>query len=73
MAHQIGRVHAPRRGSLQYWPRKRAKRIYPRVRNWKGDGIVGFAAYKAGMTHIAYIEDQRNSPYYGKELMKLLS
>ncbi|MCD6092397.1 MAG: 50S ribosomal protein L3 [Candidatus Aenigmarchaeota archaeon] len=53
----------PRRGSLQYWPRKRAKRIYPKV-NWKNKGmddkkprLLGFAAYKAGMTHVQYIKN----------------
>lgn len=53
----------PRRGSLQYWPRKRAKRIYPRI-NWEGikknfekddvAKLLGFASYKVGMTHVQY-------------------
>ena len=29
-----------------------------------------YAGFKAGMTHITFIENQPNSPYYGKELMK---
>jgi large subunit ribosomal protein L3 len=65
---------APRRGSLAFLPRKRASSANGRVRSWLnyGDEInfLGFAGFKAGMTHIAYIEDQKNSPYYGKELMK---
>ena len=51
----MSKRHAPRRGSMQFWPRKRAKRIYPRTRTWpKVDGtkLIGFAGYKAGMTHI---------------------
>ena len=45
----------PRHGSMQFWPRKRAARIYPRTRSWpKVDGtrLIGFAGYKAGMTQI---------------------
>lgn len=36
------------------WPRKRAKRLVARVRNYsqtKEPNMLGFAAYKAGMTH----------------------
>ncbi|MBY8982137.1 MAG: 50S ribosomal protein L3 [Candidatus Lokiarchaeota archaeon] len=65
---------APRHGSLAYLPRKRAANIKGRIRNWSNDiediNFLGFAGFKAGMTHITYIEDQENSPYYGKELMK---
>jgi large subunit ribosomal protein L3 len=42
----------PRKGSLQFWPRKRAKKFLPRV-NWQkvsGDSsFLGFITYKAGM------------------------
>src|SRR3972149_6781323 len=45
----------PRKGSLQYWPRKRAAKPLPSV-NWKPvsdsakeEGLLGFIAYKAGM------------------------
>ncbi|MFX1574418.1 MAG: 50S ribosomal protein L3 [Promethearchaeota archaeon] len=72
MAHR--KKHAPRHGSLAFLPRKRAATIKSRVRNWinNGDDIIllGFAGFKVGMTHIIYIEDQPNSPYYGKELLK---
>ena len=47
----------PRRGSLQYWPRRRAKRIYPRISHWaktKELRPLGFAGWKAGMTHIQF-------------------
>ena len=66
--------HAPRRGSLAFLPRKRAAITKGRVRRWlnTSDSLVflGYAGFKAGMTHITYIEDQKNSPYFGKELMK---
>jgi large subunit ribosomal protein L3 len=66
--------HAPRHGSLAFLPRKKATQIKGRIRHWldSSDEIsfLGFAGFKAGMTHITYIEDQKHSPYYGKELMK---
>lgn len=72
MGHR--KKHAPRHGSLAFLPRKRAAHIKGRVRHWldhsEDINFLGFAGFKAGMTHIAYIEDQRNSPYFGKELMK---
>jgi len=72
MAHR--KKHAPRHGSLAFLPRKRAAMIKGRVRHWLDNSeemnFLGFAGFKAGMTHIIYIEDQPNSPYYGKELMK---
>lgn len=48
-------IHNPRRGSLQFWPRCRARRIYASITSWpKIDEVklLGFAGYKAGMTHI---------------------
>ncbi len=72
MGHR--KKHAPRHGSLAYLPRKRALQIKGRVRHWLDNSeninFLGFAGFKAGMSHITYIQDQRNSPYYGKELMK---
>jgi large subunit ribosomal protein L3 len=72
MAHR--KKSAPRHGSLAYIPRKRAAHIKGRVRSWLDTedeiNFLGFAGFKAGMTHITYIEDQENSPYFGKELMK---
>lgn len=55
---------SPRHGSLQFYPRKRAERILPRV-NWssitrKESGLLGFIGYKVGMKS-AYIRD--NTPH----------
>lgn len=65
---------APRHGSLAFLPRKRAASEKGRIRHWLDYPVeinfLGFAGFKAGMTHITYIEDQKTSPYYGKELMK---
>lgn len=58
----MGRAHKPRAGSMQYWPRKRAKRIYPRIRAWANldtNVLLGFLGYKAGMTHV---QVQENNP-----------
>ena len=72
MGHR--KKHAPRHGSLAFLPRKRAKSIKGRIRHWFDStdeiNFLGFAGFKAGMTHIMYIEDQKTSPYFGKELMK---
>jgi len=72
MAHR--KKHAPRHGSLAFLPRKRAVAIKGRIRHWLdypgAINFLGFAGFKAGMTHITYIEDQKTSPYFGKELMK---
>ncbi len=52
----MGKVeNNPRRGSKQFWPRKRAKKAVARVRNFaKLNDIkpLAFLGYKAGMTHI---------------------
>jgi large subunit ribosomal protein L3 len=75
MAHR--KKHAPRHGSLAYLPRKRASAIKGRIRNWldinEEINFLGFAGFKAGMTHLTYIEDQENSPYFGKEIMKAVT
>jgi len=57
-------IRRPRHGSLQFWPRNRAKRIYPKVRTWPNVDqlkLLGFMGYKAGMTHIMLIDQDKNS------------
>jgi large subunit ribosomal protein L3 len=76
MGHR--KVHAPRHGSLAYLPRKRAKNPEARIRYWpeiKSDTpmLLGFAAYKAGMTYVFTIEDKKRSPHFGKEVMKAVT
>jgi len=65
---------APRRGSLAYRPRKRARRITGRIRHWPayaGDPhILGFAGYKVGMTHVVLIDDRQSSPWFGREISR---
>jgi len=66
------RVRFPKRGSRAFSPRKRAKNIEGRVDFWpeveEGPQLLGFAGYKAGMTHVFLIEDRERAPDYGKEI-----
>ncbi len=60
----MGREHKPRGGSLQFWPRKRARRIYAKVRSWISTDsvrVLGFAGYKVGMTHAIITDNIPNS------------
>jgi len=66
----MGKIHRPRRGSLAYSPRKRAKSVVPRIKTWPKDSevrMLGFAGYKAGMTHILVVDD-RPGLTKGKEI-----
>lgn len=60
---------SPRKGSLQFWPRKRANKFLPRV-NWNAinsDGkIAGFIGYKAGMVSLNVKDNTHDSMTKGK-------
>ena len=61
----------PRRGSLQYWPRKRSKRVFARVRTWNESNEVkplGFAGYKVGMTHLIINDNRKTSITKGTDI-----
>ena len=66
----------PRAGSRGYWPRKRAKRIYPvlkateNLQKEKKASPIGFAGYKAGMTQVFLTLDKKGSPAHGKSVVK---
>ena len=65
------RESRPKRGSRAFYPRKRAKRIYPRQNFPKIEGEtkpLGFAGYKAGMTHVLLVDEDSNSPTYGMKV-----
>ena len=60
-------TRSPRHGSMQFWPRKRAKRIYPRVQSWPTSSEnkpLGFYGYKVQMMH-GIVEEFR--PDYKKK------
>lgn len=64
-------TRAPRHGSLQYWPHKRAKGPRARVRTYgksKDAKPLGFAGFKAGMTHVSVLDTRKNSPTKGHEV-----
>lgn len=65
---------APRRGSLMFYPRVRARRISGRVRTWpKFSGapkLLGFAGYKVGTTHLVMIDNRQKSPLFNREVMR---
>lgn len=65
---------APRRGSLAYLPRARAKSIESRIRTWpkidaKEPRLLGFAGFKAANIHLISIDDRERTPNFGKPLM----
>lgn len=62
---------SPRKGSLQYWPRKRSKRGFARVRTWvktKEVKPLGFAGYKVGMTHLIINDNRKTSTTKGMDI-----
>jgi large subunit ribosomal protein L3 len=61
-----------RSGSLQFYPRVRAKKVVPRV-NWKpvskdSVGLMGFIGYKVGMTSIWARDNTESSMTKGKRI-----
>lgn len=69
---------APRRGSLAYRPRGRAKSLVPRIRTWpkveaEKPTLLGFPGYKAGTIHVITVDDRAKTPNFGKPLFNLSS
>jgi large subunit ribosomal protein L3 len=65
------KAHQPRSGSMQYWPRKRAKRELARVNSWakiKEAKPLGFIGYKAGMVHISFLDNRPKSMTKDEEI-----
>ncbi len=68
------KAHNPRHGSMAVWPRKRANRPYPNIGSWKVNAdlketnLLGFAGYKAGMTHVMIVDNRAKSPSKGQEI-----
>lgn len=68
------RKKAPRRGSLAYLPRKRAKKPIGKVNHWPetvfdSPKFLGFSGYKVGMNHIYLINEIHGSPNFGQEVI----
>jgi large subunit ribosomal protein L3 len=71
----MGKIHKPRAGSLQFWPRKRTERILPSV-NWKPlekkyskPSLLGFICYKAGNARILAQDLTLDSMTKGKQII----
>ena len=76
MGHR--KYSAPRRGSLAYSPRGRAKSLVPRIRTWpdveaEKPTLLGFPGYKAGTAHVITVDDRAKTPNFGKPLFNLSS
>jgi large subunit ribosomal protein L3 len=66
----MGNVRKPRHGSMQFWPRKRARRPFARIRNYAKSKkpVLGFAGYKVGMTQVMLIDNGKKSMTKGEEI-----
>lgn len=64
-------IRRPRRGSMAFYPRKRASRIYPSLSVFPESDkpkAMLFAGYKAGMTHTIMTDPVKGSPTFGHEI-----
>ena len=64
-------TNKPRSGTLQYSPRKRAKRTFARVRSWpiaKDIKPLGFPGYKVAMTHVVITDNKSTSMTKGNDI-----
>ena len=67
------KLHKPRGGSLQFWPRTRAEKILPSV-NWSTfntdkKGFLGFVGYKVGMLSAIVKDNTQHSMTKGKQII----
>ena len=73
MGHR--KYSAPRRGSIAFRPRARAKSLEARIRTWpevsgkETTGLVGFAGFKVGQIQVMTVDDKEKTPNFGKPLM----
>lgn len=65
------KAHKPRLGSMQYWPRKRARHSLARIRSWAANNKakpLGFIGYKAGMTYVVATDNRAKSLTKGEKI-----
>jgi large subunit ribosomal protein L3 len=72
MGHR--KYSAPRRGSVAFRPRARAKSLEARVRTWpqlsaEKSSLLGFAGFKAGGINVLTVDDREKTPNFGKQLL----
>jgi large subunit ribosomal protein L3 len=70
----MAKAHSPRRGSMQFWPRRRSRHRFVRVRSWaNGKNVasgkaLGFIGFKVGMTHVQVTDDRAKSMTKGEKI-----
>ena len=74
MGHR--RQSQPRRGSIAYLPRGRAKSMEARIRSWPKIAsdepkLLGHAGFKAGCVQLVSVDDRDKTPNAGKQLVSL--
>jgi len=72
MGHR--KYSAPRRGSMAFYPRVRARSLESRVRTWSDpklekSSLLGFAGYKVTNLNVLSVDDREKTPNYGKNFM----
>ena len=72
MGHR--KYSAPRRGSMAFYPRVRARSLESRIRTWshpklEKSSLLGFAGYKVTNLNVLSVDDREKTPNYGKNLM----
>jgi large subunit ribosomal protein L3 len=68
----MANIRRPRHGSLQFWPRHKSQRPQAKIKSWlktKNSNLLGFAGYKAGMTHISIKDNRTNSLTKGETVV----
>lgn len=70
----MAKHHKPVAGSRAFWPKKRARRIYPKAktRSVRSDEAapLAFAGYKAGMTRVSLVDQRKDSATMGEEVVR---
>jgi large subunit ribosomal protein L3 len=72
MGHR--KYSAPRRGSIAFRPRSRAKSLEARIRNWPNlnhdkPTLMGFAGFKAGGINVMTVDDREKTPNFGRQFL----
>lgn len=72
MGHR--KYSAPRRGSMAFYPRVRARSLETRIRTWavpnlEKSSLLGFAGYKVTNLNVLSVDDREKTPNYGKNIM----
>lgn len=72
MGHR--KYSAPRRGSMAFYPRVRARSLESRIRSWadpklEKSSLLGFAGYKVTNLNVLSVDDREKTPNFGKNVV----